>query len=482
MTAVVVVVVVVIGRVHRCFPPCRALPAMAHGICRAVLIAPAVHTFFILLPFFLCRVLQCHASIAATQANPLGAYVTKDYSEMSDSTAADGTISKIDSRWKRPPSVHFGHSKREDIELRANDLGVYQARDHSNYDPRPLQLVTDMDSRWKTQPRVHFGHSTRQDILLRANDLGSYLPKDYSEQGPDSVDINKLVSPMDARYKTPPSFTMGASKREDVEKLANPLGVPMPRYDQKDAPIHSPPSDFDRAAAAARRGGCGHTMGASSRGDVLKLYNPQNVPLPRDLSQQDDQTDSSKLVSPMDSRYKRPRSCTFGVGEREDVILLANPLGAKHPPHSLRAAELKARQDAFFGRETPSHNQDHDGFAKGAKGGKGKAARAQSAPAARRAHGADARDGGGLGNEEAPEGEGGDGDDDDERAGRARPASAATKKSALSPKQQMIEEVRRENARHRQQNAQGKMEAMRKARLNSSAWINHFQRTQHKPV
>jgi hypothetical protein len=359
---------------------------------------------------------------------------------------------------------------------------VYQARDHSNYDPRPLQLVTDMDSRWKTQPRVHFGHSSRQDILLRANDLGSYLPKDYSEQGPDSVDINKLVSPMDARYKTPPSFTMGASKREDVEKLANPLGVPMPRYDQKDAPIHSPPSDFDRAAAAARRGGCGHTMGASSRGDVLKLYNPLNVPLPRDLSAQDDQTDASKLVSPMDSRYKRPRSCTFGVGEREDVILLANPLGANHPPHSLRAAELKARQDAFFGHQTPNQDHDHEGFAKSG-GNKGKpTARVQSAPAARRTQGTDG--GGPWHGKEAPEGEGDDGDDDDdESAARAqRPASAATKKSALSPKQQMIEEVRRENAQHRQQNAQNKQEAMRKARQNSSAWINHFQRTQHKPV
>ena len=220
------------------------------------------------------------------QANPLGSYVSKDYSEFSDSTAADATISKIDSRWRRPSSVHFGHSKREDIELRHNDLGVYQARDHSNYDPKPLKLVTKMDSRWKTAPRVHFGHSERSDVLLRANDLGSYLPKDYSSFGEDNVDVNKLVSPMDARYKTPPAFTMGASNREDVIKQANPLGVAMPRLDQADTPIYAAPSSFEKAAAAARRGGCGHTMGASKRGDVTKLYNPQNVPLPKDLSNQ----------------------------------------------------------------------------------------------------------------------------------------------------------------------------------------------------
>lgn len=364
--------------------------------------------------------------------------MSKDYSEFSDSTAADATISKIDSRWKRPPSVHFGHSKRADIDKRANDLGVYQARDHSNYDPKPLKLVTDMDSRWKTQPRVHFGHSKRDDILLRANDLGSYLPKDYSQQAPSTVDINKLVSPMDARYKTPPAFTMGASKREDVEKLSNPLGVPMPQLDSKDRPIYCAPSSFEKAAAKARKGGCGHTMGASSRGDVVKLYNPQNVPLPKDLSAQDDRTDFTKLVSPMDSRYKRPRSCTFGVGNREDIILLANPLGARHPPHSRRAAELKKRQDAFFGKKVP-------GVKKGDKPGT-------------------------------------------DNARKQRPASAASanmkknRKTHLTPKQKMLEEVRRENARYRKANNSSKNKVIDKARKSGSTWVKHFQRTDHKRV
>ena len=390
--------------------------------------------------------------------------MAKDYSEFSDSTAADATISKIDSRWKRPPSVHFGHSKRADIELRANDLGVYQARDHSNYDPAPLKLVTDMDSRWKTQPRVHFGHSKRDDILLRANDLGSYLPKDYSHQGADSVDINKLVSPMDARYRTSPSFSMGASKRGDIEKLSNPLGVPMPQTDNADRPIYCAPSSFEKAAAAARRGGCGHTMGASSRGDALKLYNPQNVPLPKDLSHQDDRTDFTKLVSPMDSRYKRPRSCTFGVGEREDVILLANPLGAKHPPHSLRAKELKERQDAFFGRKVPK--------------GKKRLTRVASAPVSGRTKASV------LGSRGRSTSDNDMSDDDEGDAGKTRRGGngSGNLKARLSPKQKMIEEVRRENARFRKQNNESKVNVLRKARANSSSWVKHFQRTVQKPT
>ncbi len=74
-----------------------------------------------------------------------------------------------------------------------------------------------------------------------------------------------------SRYKSPPAFTMGASQREDVIKQANPLGVAMPNLDFSDRPIYCPPSSFQKAAAAARRNGCGHTMGASKREDVLKL-------------------------------------------------------------------------------------------------------------------------------------------------------------------------------------------------------------------
>ena len=86
------------------------------------------------------------------QANPLGSYVAKDYSEFSDSVAADGTISKIDSRWKRPPNAHFGYSSRADHDKMANVLGSPQAQDHSEYNDTTdaSKIVSKMDSRYAT--------------------------------------------------------------------------------------------------------------------------------------------------------------------------------------------------------------------------------------------------------------------------------------------------------------------------------------------
>ena len=39
---------------------------------------------------------------------------------------------------------------------------------------------------------------------------------------------DKALSDADSRYASVPEFTFGASKREDVFKRANPLGVPFP--------------------------------------------------------------------------------------------------------------------------------------------------------------------------------------------------------------------------------------------------------------
>ena len=317
-----------------------------------------------------------------------------------------------------------------------------------------------MDSRWKTAPRVHFGYSKRSDVLKRANDLGSYLPKDYSHQAPNTVDINKLVSPMDARYKTPPAFTMGASERDDVIKQANPLGVPMPQLDQADRPVYCAPSSFEKAAAAARRGGCGHTMGASNREAVLKLYNPQNVPLPKDLSAQDDKTDFTKLVSPMDSRYKRPRSCTFGVGNREDVILRANSLGVFHPPHSRRVVELKKRQDEYFGRVSKGSSSSP----RPATVGLGKTRRNKS------------------NNDLEEEQHDNNGKDSHTKSRPSTTSTSKIHKARQTPKQKLMEEVRRENAKHRRKANKGKLDVLRRARKNSSSWIQHFQRMERKPV
>ncbi len=210
------------------------------------------------------------------QANPLGAYVAKDYSEFSDSTAADGTISKIDSRWKRPPNAHFGYSSRNDLEKHANFLGAPMSQDHSeiNDTTDASKIVSKMDSRYQTAPSPTFGVAARDDVLKRANELGAYLPKDYSHM-PDNVSVEALTKAIDKRYRTPASPPIATASRDDYKLLANPLGV----YIEQD---HSHMSDT---------------------------------------------TDFEKVISPIDSRYPRNPAARFSKSSRDDLKLQANPLG-----------------------------------------------------------------------------------------------------------------------------------------------------------
>ena len=265
------------------------------------------------------------------QANPLGSYVAKDYSEFSDSTAADGTISKIDSRWKRPASAHFGYSSRADHERHANFLGSPQAQDHSEFQDTTDadKVISKMDSRYTTAPSATFGVSARSDHLKRANDLGTYQPKDYSDVD-DTVDVAALTKAIDKRYRTPASPPIATARRDDYVTQANPLGVYMPQ----DLSGFSDTTDFEKVISpidsrykrrpAAR-------FSTSSRDDLKLQVNPLGVYMSKDYSHMPDNTDPSKLISPMDSRWKNQPRVPFSTSKREDILKQANVLGVAQP-------------------------------------------------------------------------------------------------------------------------------------------------------
>ena len=265
------------------------------------------------------------------QVNPLGSYVAKDYSEMSDSTAADGTISSIDSRWRRPPNAHFGYASRDDHEHLANFLGAPTAQDHSQFQDTTdaSKIVSPMDSRYKSPPSATFGVSAREDILLRANDLGTYQPKDYSHMG-DTVDVAALTKAIDKRYRTPATPPIGTARRDDYVIRANPLGV----YVQKDLSGFSDTTDFEKVISpidsryprnpAAR-------FSTSSRDDLKLQANPLGVYMSKDYAHMPDNTDPNKLISRMDSRWKNPPNVPFSTSARDDILKQANVLGVAQP-------------------------------------------------------------------------------------------------------------------------------------------------------
>ena len=176
------------------------------------------------------------------QVNPLGAYISKDYSEVSES-GSTLYVSPADGRFRRPPNAHFGYSSRDDHEKQANFLGAPQAQDHSevNDTTDASKIVSKMDSRYATAPSATFGVSKREDILLRANDLHTYQPKDYSHVK-DNVDIGRLIKAIDQRYRTPSTPPIGTAARNDYLIRANPLGVYLPQ----DKSGFSDTSDFEK--------------------------------------------------------------------------------------------------------------------------------------------------------------------------------------------------------------------------------------------
>ena len=98
------------------------------------------------------------------QANPLGVYMSKDYSHMPDNTDPNKIISRMDSRWKNPPNVPFSSSKRDDILKHANPLGVAQPCSITSTVKYPDRPISDFDSRFKTQPRVPIATAPRDAI------------------------------------------------------------------------------------------------------------------------------------------------------------------------------------------------------------------------------------------------------------------------------------------------------------------------------
>jgi hypothetical protein len=265
------------------------------------------------------------------QVNPLGAYVAKDYSEFSDSTAADGTISKIDSRWRRPPNAHFGYSSRADHEVQANFLGAPMSQDHSQFQDTTdaSKVVSKMDSRYQTAPSATFGVSAREDILKRANDLGTYQPIDYSDVG-DTVNVELLTKAIDKRYRTPASPPIATARRDDYLTQANPLGVYMPQ----DLSGFSDTTDFEKVISpidSRYKRNPAARFSTASRDDLKLQANPLGVYMSQDYSHMPDNTDPNKLISPMNSRWKNQPRVPFSTSKRDDILKEANVLGVAQP-------------------------------------------------------------------------------------------------------------------------------------------------------
>lgn len=264
------------------------------------------------------------------QANPLGAYVPKDYSDVKES-GSTLYVSSADGRFRRPSSAHFGYSSRDDHDRHANFLGAPQAKDHSEFQDTTdaSKIVSKMDSRYKTAPSVSFGVSARADILKRANELRTYQPKDYSQSG-DSVDIGKLTKAIDQRYRTPATPPIASASRDDYLIRANPLGV----YLSKDMSNFSDTHDFEKVISPMdsrfRRPPSAH-FSVAKREALQKQANPLGVYISKDYSHMPDNTDPNKLISPHDSRWKNQPRVPFSTSKRDDILKQANVLGVAQP-------------------------------------------------------------------------------------------------------------------------------------------------------
>lgn len=280
--------------------------------------------------------------------NDLNASLPKDLSMEVDTGRMMDKPSVVDSRYKREPNAHFGHSRRDDVLLRHNELGAALPQDHSNY-----QSVTtgDIDKIYPSPPTFKFSNAPREAILGHANKQGRSVPKDLSAQGP----LNLAPSPKSSsKYRRSAAASMSLSKREDAAKLNNGIGASTIRDMSSNGAQSS--QDICFADSKRRRPTTVH-FGRSTRGDTLKLHNELGVPLPQDHSNVTDSISLDKIISPVDSRYKKPPSVFIPQSSREDAFKLANVLGGSRP-YANSDAPMMGQVSAF---ESPSAVKNRKG-------------------------------------------------------------------------------------------------------------------------
>lgn len=368
------------------------------------------------------------------QNNALGTSLPRDYARMGQSDSVDtaALCRAIDQRYRNQPRVPMASSKRSDILIRANPLGVILPQDHSQATNTadPKKILTFTSSKFRRPPATKFGNSKREDKKFMANPLGTYMPKDYSHME-DNTDPDKVISPMDSRFRTAPKVSIGSSTREAYAKQSNLFGVVEMVSDCEGT------YDVDKyhsmaAISLKKRNQKTKGFGTSKRDDLEKLNNPQNVPMPYSYTANVRYVE--KPISKLDSRFKRAASAGFGHGNREDIILQANPLGATLPP---RASIQKVNENRSKRRLSTSNSR--------------RSTLTSS-----------------------------DGRLSQSRAGRVRlpsgdSQSKPSKNSTMNPKQQALLQIRHENARHKRHASRKKWAIILRARKNGSQWVKYFQ-------
>lgn len=334
----------------------------------------------------------------------------------------DKTISQIDSRYRSQPHAHFGYSKRSDAEKLVNSLHVAMPKNMADVKARELLHHPKNDSRYR---RVRGAEdwskqkTKREDIHKLSNVLGASTyttltpdagwPEDVykvyktalggtiSKASPEELQkhynslkvhiphtetanvgyVDEPISKFDSKYATPPSFSMGVSKRADIFKqynvlgAASPIGItdnvnyvknPISKMDSRFKSVNcsnfgasiterddvlklhnnlgvylpsnltcnatfAKASDLDKTSNRPRASAA--SFGKSKRSAILKMANPLNSSMPIDRTPLADF--STKTISSIDSRFRKAPSATFGVSNREDALKLANTLNVSMP-------------------------------------------------------------------------------------------------------------------------------------------------------
>lgn len=253
----------------------------------------------------------------AKLANMLGSPQAQDHSEYRDTTDASKVISKLDSRYKTSPTATFGVSSRSDIEKQANVLGCYQSKDYSHVQDNVSveKLTKAIDNQFRRPSSPPIATAARDDYLIRVNPLGVYLSKDLSHCS-DTTDFSKTISPMDSRFKRSPVPCISTASREDSLKLANPLGAYLPK-DYSHMPDNVDPKKLASPMDSRWKNQPRVPFSTSKRDDILKQANPLGVAQPCSITSSVKYP--TKAISDFDSRFRRQPRVPISSAPREAI-------------------------------------------------------------------------------------------------------------------------------------------------------------------
>eukprot|EP00750_Incisomonas_marina_P019735 INCI3613.4.p1 GENE.INCI3613.4~~INCI3613.4.p1 ORF type:complete len:663 (-),score=110.76 INCI3613.4:1389-3377(-) len=210
------------------------------------------------------------------------------------------------------PAVSSSHPALDsDFEYDSED-GDEQEQRQDGEEPRSSRKKDP-----KRRPST-FGTATRAAVFKLNNELGS------SRWDSDTANV-PFFDTSHNWGKQVKGGSFDRAKREEILQHNDGLGATVPYSQTADVSYVS--RDGLNAAYGASRSA---VMGTSSRGDLLLQYNVMNAAFPRTDSANAKFVDNP--LSPIDSRYKSPRSVDIGRGStREDHAKLVNSLGVAMP-------------------------------------------------------------------------------------------------------------------------------------------------------